>query len=66
MRQFGAGNWAKISVLVPMRTAVQCRERWVNVHDSKLKRGAWSKEEDEKLKRICQEFSGNDYHTSQE
>jgi len=42
-------NWIKIQKHVPGRTDVQCRERWCNILDPKLKDGPWTKEEDELL-----------------
>ena len=58
MKQFGAGNWSKVSQLVPSRTSVQCRERWVNVLDEKIKRGSWDKEEETRLKQLCEKYEG--------
>ncbi|OMO70040.1 hypothetical protein CCACVL1_19130, partial [Corchorus capsularis] len=47
---FGPKNWKKISEVVPGRTQVQCRERWVNSLDPSLNFGSWTKEEDSRLK----------------
>ncbi|KAJ9048130.1 hypothetical protein DSO57_1038104 [Entomophthora muscae] len=38
----GEGNWAQVYPLVPGRTDVQCRERWVNTLDPKLDDSLWS------------------------
>ncbi|XP_065884759.1 uncharacterized protein [Dysidea avara] len=56
---YGAGNWSKIKLGVPSRTDAQCRERWVNVLDGKVKKGEWTREEDQKLLQLCQESQDN-------
>lgn len=58
VRLFGVGNWSKITTLVPSRTPVQCRERWVNVLDNHINRGPWSKEDDRKLFELCSVYTG--------
>ena len=55
---FGPGNWSKIRTLVPSRTAVQCRERWVNILDAHINRGPWTNEEDKKLIELCSQYQG--------
>ena len=73
MATYGAGNWSKIKLGVPSRTDAQCRERyvssrlhashmlvrWVNVLDGKVKKGEWTREEDQKLLQLCQEYQDN-------
>lgn len=61
VKQYGAGNWARVATLVPNRTAVQCRERWVNVLDTNLKKGPWSKAEEDKLIALCSAYEGQCY-----
>jgi len=39
-------NWSKISLLVPGRTAKQCRERWRCNLDPHINKSDWSEEED--------------------
>ncbi|XWS50801.1 hypothetical protein CRYUN_Cryun12cG0119900 [Craigia yunnanensis] len=46
---FGPKNWRKIAEVVPGRTQVQCRERWVNSLDPALNLGIWIEEEDLRL-----------------
>lgn len=36
--------------------------RWVNVLDGKVKKGEWTREEDEKLLQLCQEYQDNGEH----
>ena len=42
-------NWAEVAVLVPGRTAKQCRERWSLNLDPSINRGPWTKDEDDLL-----------------
>ncbi|KAK9809254.1 hypothetical protein WJX72_012214 [[Myrmecia] bisecta] len=42
-------KWSEVAKLVPNRTDVQCRDRYVNVLDPALVRSRWSAEEDETL-----------------
>ena len=42
-------NWAEVALLVPGRTAKQCRERWSLNLDPNINRGTWTQEEDELL-----------------
>ncbi|KAK8521386.1 hypothetical protein V6N13_077494 [Hibiscus sabdariffa] len=52
---FGPKNWRKIAEVVPGRTQVQCRERWVNSLDPALNMGTWTKEEDSRLEAAIEE-----------
>ncbi|KAL5468743.1 hypothetical protein EMCRGX_G029854 [Ephydatia muelleri] len=54
----GVGNWSRIASIVQTRNAVQCRERWVNVLDSNIQRGTFTREEDAKLLQMCQQYEG--------
>merc|ERR1712065_92705 len=53
LRQLEGGNrkinWKAIAEKINARTAKQCRARWVNNLDPKLKKGSWTKEEDESI-----------------
>ena len=51
-------KWSLVACMVPCRTSTQCRERWVNVLDTRLNRGKWSEEEDEKLFGVCKKYEG--------
>lgn len=44
--------------MVPKRTAVQCRERWVNVLDPKVNKSPWTPEEEKKLIDVCNKYEG--------
>ncbi|XVF12614.1 hypothetical protein REPUB_Repub08aG0134200 [Reevesia pubescens] len=52
---FGPKNWRKIAEVVPGRTQVQCRERWVNSLDPALNLGIWTEEEDSRLEAAIEE-----------
>ncbi|XVF50512.1 hypothetical protein PTKIN_Ptkin04bG0107100 [Pterospermum kingtungense] len=52
---FGPKKWKKIAEIVPGRTQVQCRERWVNSLDPDLNLGKWTEEEDLRLEAAIEE-----------
>lgn len=43
-------DWNRIAAKLPGRTNKDCRKRWVNKVCGSLKKGAWNKEEDERLR----------------
>jgi hypothetical protein len=45
--------WSRVAEFVPLRTDVQCRERWVNVIDPEIVHGPWTAEEDAALLRAA-------------
>ena len=42
----GITKWSEIADRVPGRVGKQCRERWFNHLDPRIKKGPWSEEED--------------------
>jgi myb proto-oncogene protein len=66
VKEHGVNNWAAVAALVPGRTNVQCRYRWVNILDpnnninTNNSTGKWTVEEDAKLAEAVTEF-GNDW-----
>ena len=42
----GACNWDSLARNIPNRTGKQCRERFINTLDPRVKRGNWTAEED--------------------
>jgi hypothetical protein len=42
-------KWVAVAVMVPDRTDVQCRNRWITVNRANGKKGQWSPEEDATL-----------------
>lgn len=49
VQQFKGKSWKKIAECFKDRTDVQCLHRWQKVLDPELVKGAWSKEEDDRL-----------------
>ncbi|OHT03548.1 Myb-like DNA-binding domain containing protein [Tritrichomonas foetus] len=48
---YGDHNWATVAANIPNRTVRQCRERWQLFLNSGVKKGKWTKEEDEILRK---------------
>ena len=53
--RFGAKQWKRIALHVPGRTHTQCLQRWNKVLRPGLKKGPWTKQEDEKLSTLVTE-----------
>ena len=54
---FGSpGRWSEIARRLPGRTGKQCRARYINYLDSKVKRGSWSRDEDALLMSLWKKF----------
>ncbi|KAG0746597.1 hypothetical protein G6F57_008400 [Rhizopus arrhizus] len=53
-RLYGVGNWRLIQRLVPGRTDMQCRERWVNALDDSVRHGPFTEEEKEQVKALVE------------
>ena len=51
----GARKWKQVTVHLPNRTEAQCQHRWLKVLRPDLKRGPWTAEEDETLRRVVAE-----------
>ncbi|KAI8089161.1 uncharacterized protein BX664DRAFT_332323 [Halteromyces radiatus] len=49
---YGKGNWTGVQRHLPGRTDMQCRERWMNVLDPRLRHDELSPEEKEKLTQL--------------
>lgn len=47
--EHGSGHWTKVAAHLPGRAGRQCRERWFNHLAPEVKKGDWSKEEDEMI-----------------
>jgi len=47
--KLGVTKWSKIAERIPGRIGRQCRNRWFNYLDPRIKKGAWSEEEDKIL-----------------
>jgi hypothetical protein len=62
----GDKNWIAVAALVPSRTKRQCRERWLKALDLSIDlaidhKGAWTEDEDFKLKKSVQIHGGKDW-----
>ena len=55
---YGKKAWSKVCQFVPGRSQSQCRERYLNVLNSDLKKGPFSKDEDRVLLEACQPYEG--------
>jgi hypothetical protein len=49
VNKYGPHDWPRIAHMVPGRTDVQCRARWVDVLDYKRNNAPWSLDEDEAI-----------------
>lgn len=47
--KYGLNQWARISSLLVRKSAKQCKARWFEWLDPKIKKTPWSRDEDEKL-----------------
>ncbi|KAF8820945.1 Myb family Dna-binding domain-containing protein, partial [Cardiosporidium cionae] len=53
---YGRGNWTKVAQHLEGRTDMKCRERYENVLYPRLKKGAWTKEENSRLLEGIQKY----------
>lgn len=51
--KYGLNQWARVSTLLPKKTSKQCRARWQEYLDPRIRKSDWSREEDEKLLRLA-------------
>lgn len=51
--KYGTSDWNIIGEAMPTRNARQCRERYLNYACPTLRKGGWSRIEDEKLLSLC-------------
>ncbi len=58
VRVHGKKAWSKVAQFVPGRTQSQCRERFLNVLDSDIKKGPFTCEEDTLLLEACRPYEG--------
>ncbi len=54
--KYGRNQWARISSLLVRKTPKQCKARWNEWLDPRIKKTEWSKEEDEKLLHLAKVF----------
>jgi hypothetical protein len=53
------GHWVAVAALVPGRSNIQCRDRWLHTLDPGIKSGKWSPEEDANLITAVQQRGNN-------
>ena len=56
VKQYGKKNWKLIAQSLPNRTTRQVRERFRNYLSPELINGPWTKEEDDRLKKLYKEI----------
>lgn len=56
VEQFKGRAWKQVAELLPGRTHSQAAHRWQKVLDPKLRKGAWTDEEDSQLQRAVEEL----------
>eukprot|EP00741_Cyanophora_paradoxa_P014306 tig00020780_g13797.t2 len=56
VRQYGAKKWSEIAKHLPGRIGKQCRERWHNHLNPDIRKGEWTKEEEDHLIRLHHEM----------
>ena len=54
--KYGLNQWARISSLLVRKTPKQCKARWNEWLDPRIRKTEWSKEEDEKLLHLAKVF----------
>ena len=54
--KYGLNQWPRISSLLVRKSSKQCKERWYNWLDPKLKKTEWTKEEEEQLISLVKMF----------
>ncbi|KAI7755415.1 hypothetical protein M8C21_027722 [Ambrosia artemisiifolia] len=63
VQQFNGKNWKKIAECFKDRTDVQCLHRWQKVLNPELVKGPWSKEEDEVIIRLVEQYGAKKWST---
>ena len=50
--KYGLNQWSRVSSLLPKKSAKQCKQRWKEWLDPRIKKLDWDRSEDEKLLRL--------------
>eukprot|EP00127_Corallochytrium_limacisporum_P002483 Clim_evm40s128 gene=Clim_evmTU40s128 len=54
--KYGTHEWNRISSLIKTKTAIQCKARWTEWLDPRIKKDEWTQEEESKLLRYARLF----------
>ncbi len=54
--KYGLNQWSRVSSLLVRKSAKQCKERWYEWLDPKIKKTPWTKDEEEKLLNLAKMF----------
>ena len=54
--EYGTHRWAEVAEFFPNRTARQCRNRYNNYLDPERDLSPWTRDDDEKLKKLVYKF----------
>ncbi|KAH8739080.1 CDC5 cell division cycle 5-like [Cryptosporidium ryanae] len=54
--KYGLNNWSRVASLLVMKSAKQCKSRWYEWLDPRVKKSDWSREEEEKLLHLTKLF----------
>lgn len=55
VQDMGPKHWAKVADLIPGKTANQCSQRWLKALHPDIRKGKWTMEEDENLRKAVAE-----------
>lgn len=56
VKMFKGKNWKRIAEYIPGRSDVQCLHRWQKVLNPEVVKGPWSKEEDDRIIELVQQY----------
>ena len=59
--KYGKTEWARVASLLPRKSAKHCKARWEEWLDPRIKKTEWTREEDEKLMELVEEFGDHSW-----
>ena len=57
VQQYGVDNWGEVAKFFPERSDIQLQNRWYKVLDPKIVKGPWTKEEDDQVLKLMEQFA---------